>query len=106
VNILIPAGSEADQADVLKGTGFSPYINYAKSTRASAPEGCSSGLLTKEQLLHLAHLRGRKRRAAVSVRFDPQVLDSLRAKSEGHPTGINDVLANLDSKSKWWAWTR
>jgi hypothetical protein len=27
----------------VKGTGFSPYINPAKSTRALAPEGCFSG---------------------------------------------------------------
>jgi NodT family efflux transporter outer membrane factor (OMF) lipoprotein len=35
----------AGKLDALKGTGFSPYINPAKSTWASAPEVCFSGLL-------------------------------------------------------------
>jgi hypothetical protein len=29
----------SEQVDVLKGTGFSPYIKPPKSTRALAPEG-------------------------------------------------------------------
>jgi uncharacterized protein (DUF4415 family) len=33
--------------------------------------------------------------AAVSVRLDPQVLDWLRSKGEGHLTCINDILVNL-----------
>ncbi len=31
----------------------------------------------------------------VSVRLDPQVLDWLRGKGEGHLTRINDILTNL-----------
>jgi uncharacterized protein (DUF4415 family) len=31
----------------------------------------------------------------VSIRLDPQVLDWLRSKGEGHLTRINDILANL-----------
>jgi uncharacterized protein (DUF4415 family) len=31
----------------------------------------------------------------VSVRLDPQVLDWLHAKGEGHLTRINDILTNL-----------
>jgi uncharacterized protein (DUF4415 family) len=31
----------------------------------------------------------------VSVRPDPQVLDWLRSKGEGHLTRINDILSNL-----------
>ena len=34
-------------------------------------------------------------RRAVSVRLDPQVLDWLRSKGEGHLTRINDILSNL-----------
>jgi uncharacterized protein (DUF4415 family) len=32
---------------------------------------------------------------AVSVRLDPQVLEWLRSKGEGHLTRINDILTNL-----------
>jgi uncharacterized protein (DUF4415 family) len=51
--------------------------------------------LTEEQLSQLVRLRGGKRKVAVSVRLDPQVLDWLRAKGEGHLTRINDILTNL-----------
>jgi uncharacterized protein (DUF4415 family) len=51
--------------------------------------------LTEEQLSSLVRLRGGKRKVAVSVRLDPQVLDWLRAKGEGHLTRINDILTNL-----------
>jgi uncharacterized protein (DUF4415 family) len=51
--------------------------------------------LTEEQLSHLVRLRGARRKVAVSVRLDPQVLDWLRSKGEGHLTRINDILANL-----------
>ena len=36
-----------------------------------------------------------EQRRAVSVRLDPQVLDWLRGKGEGHLTCINDILTNL-----------
>jgi uncharacterized protein (DUF4415 family) len=51
--------------------------------------------LTGEQLANLVRLRGARRKVAVSVRLDPQVLDWLRAKGEGHLTRINDILTNL-----------
>ena len=51
--------------------------------------------LTEEQLSNLVRLRGSKRKVAVSVRLDPQVLDWLRSKGEGHLTRINDILSNL-----------
>ena len=51
--------------------------------------------LTQEQLSNLVRLRSARRKVAVSVRLDPQVLDWLRAKGEGHLTRINDILANL-----------
>ena len=51
--------------------------------------------LTGEQLSGLVRLRGGKRKVAVSVRLDPQVLDWLRGKGAGHLTRINDILTNL-----------
>lgn len=51
--------------------------------------------LTDEQLSHLVRLRRPRRKLAVSVRLDPEVLEWLRSKGEGHLTRINDILANL-----------
>ena len=51
--------------------------------------------LTADQLAHMVRLRGPRRKVAVSVRLDPQVLDWLRAKGQGHLTRINDILTNL-----------
>jgi uncharacterized protein (DUF4415 family) len=51
--------------------------------------------LTKAQLASMVRLRDVKRKVPVSVRLDPQVLDWLRSKGEGHLTRINDILSNL-----------
>lgn len=51
--------------------------------------------LTKEQLASMVRLRDVRRKVAVSVRLDPQVLDWLKSKGEGHLTRINDILTNL-----------
>ena len=52
--------------------------------------------LTDEQLANMVRLRdARPRKVAVSVRLDPQVVDWLKSKGEGHLTRINDILANL-----------
>ena len=52
--------------------------------------------LTNEQLANMVRLRdARPRKVAVSIRLDPQVLDWLKSKGEGHLTRINDILANL-----------
>jgi uncharacterized protein (DUF4415 family) len=51
--------------------------------------------LTDEQLASMVRLREVRRKVAVSVRLDPQVLDWLKSKGEGHLTRINDILANL-----------
>jgi uncharacterized protein (DUF4415 family) len=52
--------------------------------------------LTNEQLANMVRLRdARPRKVPVSVRLDPQVLDWLRSKGEGHLTRINDILTNL-----------
>ncbi len=36
-----------------------------------------------------------RRKQAVSVRLDPQVLEWLKSKGEGHLTRINDIPTNL-----------
>lgn len=51
--------------------------------------------LTPEQLASMVRLRDVRRKIPVSVRLDPQVLDWLRSKGEGHLTRINDILTNL-----------
>jgi len=51
--------------------------------------------LTEEQLARMVRLRDVKRKVPVSVCLDPQVLDWLRGKGEGHLTRINDILINL-----------
>ena len=51
--------------------------------------------LTEEQLARMVRLRDVRRKVPVSVRLDPQVLEWLRGKGEGHLTRINDILANL-----------
>ena len=51
--------------------------------------------LTDAQLANLVRLRDVRRKVAVSVRLDPQVLDWLKSKGGGHLTRINDILTNL-----------
>ncbi len=51
--------------------------------------------LTDEQLASMVRLRDVRRKVPVSVRLDPQVLEWLKSKGEGHLTRINDILANL-----------
>jgi uncharacterized protein (DUF4415 family) len=51
--------------------------------------------LTEEQLANMVRFRDVKRKVAVSVRLDPQVLEWLKSKGEGHLTRINDILTNL-----------
>lgn len=51
--------------------------------------------LTDGQLAQMVRLRGPRRKVAISVRLDPQVLDWLKSKGEGHLTRINDILTNL-----------
>jgi uncharacterized protein (DUF4415 family) len=51
--------------------------------------------LTPQQLTNLVRLRAPKRKVAVSVRLDPQVVEWLRSKGAGHLTRINDILSNL-----------
>jgi uncharacterized protein (DUF4415 family) len=52
--------------------------------------------LTNDQLARMVRPRdARPRKVAVSVRLDPQVVNWLKAKGEGHLTRINDILTNL-----------
>ncbi len=51
--------------------------------------------LTEEQLARMVRLRELRRKVPVSVRLDPQVLEWLKSKGEGHLTRINDILLNL-----------
>jgi uncharacterized protein (DUF4415 family) len=51
--------------------------------------------LTEEQLANMVRFRDVRRKVAVSVRLDPQVLAWLKSKGEGHLTRINDILTNL-----------
>ena len=51
--------------------------------------------LTPEQLAGMVRLRDVRKKVPVSVRLDPEVLEWLRSKGEGHLTRINDILANL-----------
>ncbi len=51
--------------------------------------------LTSDQLAHMVRLRHRRKKIAVSVRLDADVLNWLRAKGGGHLTRINDILTNL-----------
>ncbi len=51
--------------------------------------------MNQQQLAHLFRLREKKSKIAVSVRLDPEVLQWLKSKGEGHLTRINDILVNL-----------
>jgi uncharacterized protein (DUF4415 family) len=77
-------------------------IEAVRRIAAAQAAGDDSGIdfsdippLTPEQLASMVRLRDVQRKVAVSVRLDPQVLDWLKSKGEGHLTRINDILINL-----------
>jgi uncharacterized protein (DUF4415 family) len=77
-------------------------IEAVRRISAEQASGDDSGIdysdipkLTPEQLAGMVRLRGARRKVPVSVRLDPQVLEWLRSKGEGHLTRINDILMNL-----------
>ena len=75
-------------------------LRSASKTRAAGPARPKAEFediprLTQDQLARMVRLRDVRRKVPVSVRLDPQVLDWLRAKGEGHLTRINDILTNL-----------
>ena len=51
--------------------------------------------LTPEQRAGMVRLRDLRKKVPVSVRLDPEVLEWLRSKGEGHLTRIKDILSNL-----------
>jgi uncharacterized protein (DUF4415 family) len=52
--------------------------------------------LTDEQLARMVRTRDLPPvKIPVSVRLDPQILEWLKAKGEGHLTRINDILGNV-----------
>ncbi len=51
--------------------------------------------LTSKELANMVRMRDVRRKVAVSVRVDPQMLDWLKSKGDGHLTRINDILTNL-----------
>jgi uncharacterized protein (DUF4415 family) len=51
--------------------------------------------LSQAQLASMVRLRDIKRKVPVSVRLDPQVVEWLKSKGDGHLTRINDILTNL-----------
>jgi uncharacterized protein (DUF4415 family) len=67
-----------------QAAGDDSAIDYSDAPRLSA-----------EQLASMVRLRDMRRKVAVSVRLDPQVLEWLKSKGTGHLTRINDILANL-----------
>lgn len=77
-------------------------LEAARRIAARQAAGDDSGIcyeeiprLTEEQLARMVRLRDVKRKVAVSVRLDPQVLEWLKSKGEGHLTRVNDILTNL-----------
>ena len=50
--------------------------------------------LRPEQRARLVRLRDVRRKVPVSVRMEPQMLEWLRSKGEGHLTRINDIPTN------------
>ena len=49
---------------------------------------------TAGQLARMVRLRDVRREVPVSVRLDPEVLEWLKSKGEGHLTLTNDILLN------------
>jgi uncharacterized protein (DUF4415 family) len=77
-------------------------LDAVRRIAAAQAAGDESGIdysdipkLTPEQLAGMVRLRDVRKKVPVSVRLDPEVLEWLRSKGEGHLTRINDILTNL-----------
>lgn len=77
-------------------------LDTARRIAARQATGDDSGIdyediprLSEQQLAKMVRLRAVRPKVPVSVRLDPQVLDWLKSKGEGHLTRINDILVNL-----------
>ena len=57
--------------------------------------GLRENLFTENYEYAFAREVRRRRRETVIVHLDPEVLEWLRSKGEGHLTRINDILTNL-----------
>src|SRR6516165_4144139 len=98
-----PAGLRSVRSEDIRSRHFSERerraLRRAARRQASGDDSDISfrdiRRLTDEQLVNLVRLRDVRRKVAVSVRLDPQVLDWLKSKGGGHLTRINDILMNL-----------
>lgn len=88
-NIKNRAWTERERQAVRRAARLQARGNDSDIDFSDAPR------LTEEQLASLVRLRDVKKKVAVSVRLDPQVLDWLRSKGGGHLTRINDILTNV-----------
>lgn len=77
-------------------------LDTVRRLAAAQTAGDDSGIdhsdipkLTPQQLAGMVRLRKVRRKVPVSVRLDPEVLEWLRSKGEGHLTRISDILTNL-----------
>ncbi|HWB97354.1 MAG TPA: BrnA antitoxin family protein [Bryobacteraceae bacterium] len=98
-----PAGLKSMRSEDIRNRRWTEKERQAlRHVAHSQAAGDDSGInfhdiprLTGEQLANMVRLRDVKRKIAVSVRLDPQVLDWLKSKGDGHLTRINDILTNL-----------
>ena len=98
-----PAGLRSVRSEDIRSRHFSERerraLRRAARRQASGDDSDISfrdiRRLTDEQLVNLVRLRDVRRKVAVSVRLDPQVLDWLKSKGGAHLTRINDILTNV-----------
>ena len=79
-----------------------------KATAESTNDSADMPKLTDEQLAGMMRFKDR-RKVPVSVRLDPQVLEWLKGKGQGHLTRINDILEYvmlMEAKSQGSAGTK
>lgn len=97
-----PAGLKSMKSEDIKRRNWTKReVEAVQRVAALQASGDDSGInfediprLSKAQLDNMVRLRDRKK-IAVSVRLDPQVLAWLKSKGSGHLTRINDILTNL-----------
>ena len=97
-----PAGLKSMRSEDIKRRNWTKHeLEAVHRGAALQASGDESGInfediprLSEAQLESMVRLRDRKK-IAVSVRLDPQVLQWLKSKGAGHLTRINDILTNL-----------
>lgn len=98
-----PAGLKSMKSADIKNRQWTKQERLAvrrASSRQAAGDESRANLrdiprLTDAQLAKMVRLRDVRRKVAVSVRLDPQILNWLKSKGKGHLTRINDILTNL-----------